>query len=238
MKILTAWALMAGTLGLCAAQVAPPPPDASMTQATTTVNGSITGLNYGPEGEVDGFVLSNNVLVNVPRAWSAKLDGVAHTGDQVSVTGWQTASPSGMRIIDSQTLKVGSKTFSRDQAGQAQAFQGSSTIKQLNYGRRGEVNGFLLQNGMLARTTPFAVVPAQIKVGTSVTISGTVHQTMAGMNVIDVQTLAANGQTIAMAAPPPPRPERPGRHARLMPPPPPPAPDGVAPPAPPAPPAQ
>ncbi len=263
MKILFISVLAAGTLGLSLAQIAPPaaappnagttqgasstvngstaqiappsaPPDARMMQgASTTVSGSISRLNYGPEGNVDGFVLSNNTLIHLPREWSATTSDMPYIGDQISGTGFQTTSASGMKIVEPQSLKIGSKTFTRNQPGQFQQFNGSGVIKQLNYGGRGEVNGFLLENGTLARTAPFNVLPAQIKPGTKVTLSGTVRQTVTGINVVNVQSLTANGQTIPMAAPAPPR-GQPGRRARLIPPPPPPAPGGpaAAPPAP------
>lgn len=83
---------------------------------------------------------------------------------------------------------------------------GSGRIKQLNYGPDGMVNGFVLNNGTLARVAPKAgrdPLPA-IRAGATVAYSGYARNTISGRTVVDVETLTIHGQTLNMAMAPPP----------------------------------
>jgi hypothetical protein len=81
--------------------------------------------------------------------------GIVKPGDQVRVAATIPPSPSGMQIIEPQSVNIASKNFNLLQPAEPVPYAGSGVIGQLNYGRNGEVNGFLLREGMLARTPPF-----------------------------------------------------------------------------------
>jgi hypothetical protein len=202
----------------------------------STISGTISQFNYGPEGRPEGFVVAPNTLVFLPPDWAMQMEMIAKRGDPVRVTGWATLLASGMQLLDAQSVSVGGRTLSLQQPTQPSPYAGSGMVRQLNYDREGGVNGFVLDNGMIARTPPFGVSDfSVIKPGTQIAVSGFTQTTAAGKTVVDVQSITVNGQTISMNAglsagpagrggrgrggpPPPPVPGGPG----LAPPPPPP----------------
>lgn len=96
------------------------------------------------------------------------------------------------------------------QPGQFTPYNGSGKVTQLNYNREGEVNGFLLDNGVFAKTPPplGASLSSLVSVGQQVSIGGFSHQALNDRTIVDVQSI--NGQTIASGpgqpGPPPPPP--------------------------------
>jgi hypothetical protein len=216
----------------------PPPPDAAPSSAnTSTVSGRISQLNYDHEGRLDGFVLSNNTLVQLPRDWAFQLESAARPGEQVKATGWVRPTQSGMQVVDPQMLSVGSRNLSMKQPSRPAPFTGNGVIKQLNYGRQGEVNGFVLQNGTFVKTPAFdGNSPTVIKAGSNIGFSGMAHTSPEGKTVVDAQSITVNGQTIALNTAPPPPPRGPlGPKGRRGTPPPPPDVPAAAPPQPAAP---
>jgi hypothetical protein len=252
MKKQIVFGLLAGTALLVAQPPPlPPPVPAPVITPVTTVTGSISQFNYGPDGRVEGFVVAPNTLVNLPPDWAIQVEMLAKTGNQVRATGSVSVTASGMQILEPQSIDVAGKTLATVAPSQPAPYAGSGTIGSLNYGPQGEINGFVLQNGVLARTPPFGASDVSVvKPGANIAVSGFARITASGRTVVDVQTITANGQTIAMNAAPPdaPGPGRggpagpgrgpgAGRGPREAGPPPPPNP-GAPPPPPPPPPHQ
>lgn len=193
--------LAASVLLAQAGPPAPPPPNFG---TSSSVSGAISQLNYGPEMEVTSFLVNGSTLVTFPPHVSAVLSSVLRSGENVEVTGYASASASGMQRIELVTLNAGGKTFSVPQPGQFTSYTGSGRVTQLNYNREGDVDGFLLDNGVFAKTPPPASASlSSISVGAQVSITGYGHQSMNGRTVVDVQSI--NGQTIAYAPPGPPQ---------------------------------
>ena len=226
----------------------PPPPAANAAGTSATYTGTITQFNYGPDGRVEGFVLSPNLLVSVPPDWAAQFETSAKPGDSVRVTGFAmpaaNTGSTAMRSVRAETLSLGGKTYTHTAPMAPAPYTGSGVIRQLNYGPRGEVNGFVLQNGIIARTSPVGDSPLSVlKPGATISLAGMARTTPSGRTVVQVQSITANGQTIAMMAQVPPPPPAPGRPPRALPPraggpvgaaaPPPPPNPPAAPPAPP-----
>lgn len=133
-------------------------------------------------------------------------------------------------------------------------YSGHSRIEQLNYDRRGAVNGFLMSNGVLVFTPPTdgTTAASTMRKGSAVSVTGMSHQTVNGRTVVNAQSLKVGDQTVVFAMggpggpggpPTPPRRWDRGPAGAPPPPPPPPAapanaqgPNGAAPPPPPAPP--
>ncbi|MGH9582343.1 MAG: hypothetical protein ACRD4O_05360 [Bryobacteraceae bacterium] len=192
--------------GLASAQPPAPPPAGAAPAATNpvTVSGAISQLNYGPDGSIDGFVLSGNTLVYLAPVWAMRLSSTIKPGEQVSATGQAVPASSSMRILDAQTLQVDGKTLSMPQPGAPAPYIGTGTIRQLNYGPQGEVNGFVLQNGMIAQMPPFgANANSILKPGMRIGVSGFEEAAPSGATVIHVQSIGVNGQTLNFNAPPP-----------------------------------
>jgi hypothetical protein len=220
---------------LLTAQPPPPPP---LPLAASTVTGTISQLNYGPDGRVEGFVVTPNILVSLPPDWAIEVELLARTGNQVTAIGTFTPAPSGMQILEVQTLTVAGRTLTLAEPSPPVPYAASGIIRSLNYGRQGEVNGFVLENGILARTPPMGTSDVSVvKPGATISISGFARSTPGGRTVVEVQSITANGQTISMNAMPPagPGPGRGpmGRRGPLAGPPPPPPPPGGPPPPPP-----
>ncbi len=168
----------------------------------TTVTGTISQFNYDQEAEVSGFLLSTGGLVELPRAVAQKITPSLHAGDTVTVAGMARTSPTGFQTITAQNIKdsTSGKSLEIPTPGAPAPLTGSAKIQQLNYGRGGEVNGFLLDNGVLAIVPPFgASNPSSIKVGATVSYSGYARRTMNEKTVVAVQSLTINGQQITLA---------------------------------------
>ena len=183
----------------------PPPPPTSNNYAS--VSGTISQLNYGPEMEVTSFLLNGNTLVTFPPHVGWSLSSTLKAGESVQVSGYGSATATGMQRIELQTVNVGGRTLTAPQPGQFTSYNTSGKVTQLNYNREGELDGFLLDSGVFAKTPPpfSANLSSMVSVGSQVSVTGYSHQTMNGRTVVDVQSI--NGQAIAYASPgPPPRP--------------------------------
>ena len=130
----------------------PPPPAAFASAPVTTVTGSISQFNYGPDGRVGGFVMTPNTLVNLPPDWALQVEMLARTGSQAKVMGQLTPTVSGMQMVQPQSLEVAGKTLTLAVPSQPAPYAASGVIRSLNYGAQGEINGFVLQDGVIART--------------------------------------------------------------------------------------
>ncbi len=168
----------------------------------TTVTGTISQFNFDQEAEIAGFLLSTGGLVELPRFVSQKVTPWLHVGDTVTVAGMARSSSTGFQTITAQTIKdsTSGKSLEIPSPGAPAPLTGSAKIQQLNYGRGGEVNGFLLDNGVLAIVPPFSASnPSSIKVGATVAYSGYARRTMNEKTVLAVQSLTINGQQITLA---------------------------------------
>lgn len=178
----------------------------------TTVSGIIKQFNYDRDAEVEGFLLNNNALVHLPPRTAAHIASAVHTGDSVQITGLAQTSPAGVQTIEAQNVhdKTSGKTFEVPQPDAPAPYSGSGRIQQLNYGPGGVVDGFLFENGTLARMAPFAASnPSSVRPGATVAYSGFARNTVSGRTVVDVQSLTINGQTLIVAMAPPNRPAAP-----------------------------
>jgi hypothetical protein len=224
----------------------PPAPAPVLPASASSVSGSISQFNFGPDGRVQGFVVAPNTLVSLPPDWAIQVELLAKLGDPVKATGYVAAAASGIQIMQPQTLSVAGRALNVAEPSLPAPYAGSGVIRSLNYAPQGEVNGFVLQSGLIALTPPMGTGDVSVvKLGATISVSGFARTTPTGRTVVDVQTITANGQTIAMNPLPPdpsgpsPRPGRgPGRlGSAAAPPPQPPPPDAAAPGPPPPPPA-
>lgn len=178
---------------------APPPTYTS----PTSLSGSISQLNYGPDLQANGFILNNNTIVTLPPEAGGFLAAYLKPGGAVQLQGYLSTTATGLQRLDliSFTDTASGRTFTIPQPGQFTAYSGTGTVTQFNFNREGEVDGFFLNNGVFAKTPPpyGATLRSTVSLGSTVSIAGNAHQVLTGQTVVDVQTL--NGQTIAPAAP-------------------------------------
>ncbi len=117
---------LAAGLPLAAAQQttppAPPTPPANAQMAGAPAaptqysgRGTIEQLNYDRGGSVNGFLMSNGVLVLTPPM-NGPTDGnmgapTMRKGSAVNVQGMSRQTMSGRKVVDAQSLKVGDQTI-------------------------------------------------------------------------------------------------------------------------------
>jgi hypothetical protein len=88
------------------------PPRPVAPQVTpSTVTGTIRQFNFGPEGELSGFLLSNGVQVNFPREISEQVGDLARTNTQVSVVGFEHQGWTGKTIVDAASVIAKGQTI-------------------------------------------------------------------------------------------------------------------------------
>lgn len=239
--------------------VAPPPPGAADPQriapATTPLQGTVQGYNYAPRGEIEGLMLKSGariVQVNLPHELAAVVSQAGGVGSEVRIEAIPAMGMPDHPVYEFYAMDAGQGRRIKLPSPQDERFvhlEGS--IKQLNYGRRGEVNGAVLDSGDFVHVGPAAAATMNLAIGQKITVDGIGRPMLAGPHQ-SIDPTAINGQLLPK--PPKPRPEAsdggPGPRDRKGPkghhgprdpdgprPPAPPAPDGggAAPPAPPAP---
>jgi hypothetical protein len=99
----------------------PPPPPAPPGQAryvpqprvpfpqaasspSTVVTGAVRSFNYGPDGQVNGLILSNGTVIYFPPEYADHVTRIIAVSGRVRVTGEQRTSPAGKRLIDAQVI--------------------------------------------------------------------------------------------------------------------------------------
>ncbi len=96
----------------CGPDAPPPAREAAYPQVpAASVRGSIRQFNYGPEGEISGFLLSNGMQVNLAPEMSEQIVAAAKLKSEVTVTGYQRQSATGKAILDAITITAGGQTI-------------------------------------------------------------------------------------------------------------------------------
>ena len=93
------------------------------------------------------------------------------------VTGYGSPAVTGMQRVELATPSTGGKTLSVPQPGQLTSYNGAGRVTQLNYNRKGDVDGYRLYNGVFAKTPPplSATVASLVSVGAHVSLTGYSH---------------------------------------------------------------
>ena len=89
----------------------PAPQEAAVQGPATTFRSSVKQLNYGPEGEVTGLLLSNGTQVNFPPEMGTQIASIAKEKSQVSVVGYSRQSISGRNVVDATSITAGGQTI-------------------------------------------------------------------------------------------------------------------------------
>jgi hypothetical protein len=214
MLLICALATDAGAQGKRGNRPGPDPRPAAPIGTYTNLSGTIAQFNYDRDGEVAGFLLTNNTLVHLPPRAAVQAGYSVHTGDNVSISGFAQTESTGMQLVEALTVqdRTSGRTINVPQPGPAAPYSSSGKIRQLNYGPDGAVNGFLLDSGTLALIAPYGGGnPSSIQVGAMVSYSGYARRTANSGIVVEIQNLTINGQQFtfgsvgpAPGAPPPP----------------------------------
>ncbi|MGH9396276.1 MAG: hypothetical protein ACRD18_05440 [Terriglobia bacterium] len=153
-------------------------------------------------------MLNRNTIVHFPPNLGCAISGMVKVGDSVKVDGLANTNYYGTQSLELQDLNdsTSGRQFSSPQPWSATAYSGLGTIRQLNYGPQGEINGFWLNNNVLVHIPPMAPGSSQtLQVGARTAVSGYAHRIINNETAVDASSLTVNGQTIPIyPAPPPP----------------------------------
>jgi hypothetical protein len=196
--------------------------------------GTVKQYTLTSRGDVDGLILTDGTEVKLPPHLTGQIVFAIRPGDAVSIRGLRARA---IPLIDASSIAnvaSGKSVVDNgppDRAGYEQSFSGR--IASTLHGKRGEVNGALLDDGTVLRLPPPEAerLEAWLRAGQTVSVRGDVLDTALG-RVIDVRALGSSPEQMTeLSGPRPPRGPR-GGPDRLGPPPPPPQP-GFGPPPPP-----
>jgi hypothetical protein len=92
---------------------APPPPRTTVSPQlpASTVRAAVRQFNYGPEGEISGFVLSNNMQVNFPPEFAGQIESIARLKSEIIVTGYPRQTATGKTILDAISITANGQTI-------------------------------------------------------------------------------------------------------------------------------
>jgi hypothetical protein len=199
--------------------------------------GTVRQYTLTPRGDVDGLILNDGTEVKLPPHLTGQIVFAIRPGDQVSIRGLRARA---IPLIDAASITnvaTGKGVVDNgppdgpDRGGYEQAYSGR--IASPLHGKRGEVNGALLDDGTVLRLPPPEAerLEGWLRPGQTVSVRGDVLDTALG-KAIDVRAIGSSPEQMTELAGPRPRRGPKGGPDRLGPPPPPP---GFAPPLPPPP---
>lgn len=187
----------------------------STTTTVTNVTATITQVNYGSSGAIEGFLLGSTTLLNFPTNVSGGIGTLGVVGNTVTYSGTEVTTSAGFNSIrvttyTNNTTKV---IYSSSTTTPTTTAYGptSGTVKQLNYNSDGTIDSFNFTP--TGSTTPLLVVTGSgasatlkpiLLTGTTVSVTGTEQAIVstsacvsAGvLTVVEASSLIVGGQTI------------------------------------------
>lgn len=168
-----------------------PPPAAAMADAGTAMpvlTGRVQRWLVNPNGEVDGLLLADGTQVAFPPHLSADAQQLLKPGDSVRVAGWRspdapvvrasslTATASGRSLSDtppSAGATAAAPPAPRERTALT-AMSGSGRIARQLHTDRGDVNGVILEDGLIVRFPPHvgAALAQTVKPGATISAKG------------------------------------------------------------------
>src|SRR5277367_747655 len=161
-------------------------PYATTTTTTTVTNvaGTISQVNYGSDGAIDGFLIGTTTLLTFRMNVSGGIGTLGAVGNSVTYSGNEATTSAGFSSVDvtSYTNNTTKVTYSSATTTPSTTAYGptSGTVKQLNYNNDGTIDSFVFTPS--GSSTPLLVntgsgASATLKpillVGTTVSVTGT-----------------------------------------------------------------
>jgi hypothetical protein len=172
-------------------------------------HGTVKQYTLTPRGDVDGFVLTDGTQVQLPPHLSAQTVFALRPGDKVTIKGLKAKA---LPLIDASSATNDATGAAVVNNGPPAPRSGDETtiagkiVAQL-HGKRGELNGAVLEDGTILRLPPpeAARLSESLEVGKVVTARGERNSTALG-TWIDARALGASAEQLSdIRAPRPPK---------------------------------
>src|SRR6266566_8491410 len=171
--------------------------------------GTVKQYTLTPRGDVDGLILSDGTEVKLPPHLTGQIVFAVRPGDAVTIRGLKALA---LPLVDAASVTndaTGTTVIDNGPPGGPDRWATQQTISgriaAVLHGKRGEVNGALLDNGIILRLPPFEAerLQAWLQPGQTVAVRGASLVTPLG-TVIDVTAIGASpDQMTELAVRPP-----------------------------------
>ena len=182
------------------------------TTTVTNATGTIAQLNYGGDGEVQGFLIGTNILIEFPMQICGGVTTLGAVGNSVTYSGTAVTATSGFQSvrISSFTNNTTKATYTTPTSTPAAYGPTSGTVKQRNYSGDGSIDGFLftaggstifVSTGERASTT----LSSLLTVGATVSVTGTTSPHMSAcastgaIQAVDASSLTIGTTTVVLS---------------------------------------
>jgi hypothetical protein len=181
------------------------------TTTVTSVTGTITQLNYGDDGQVQGFLIGTDVLLTFPSKICGGAGTLGAVGNAVTYSGTAFTATSGFESVkvSSFTNTTTNATYTAPTSSSTAFGPTTGTVKQLNYSGNGSINGFLFA---ASSSTAFVAIghtssttlSTLLTVGASVSVTGTTSPNMSAcsstgvIEAVDATSLTIGATTIVI----------------------------------------
>jgi hypothetical protein len=187
--------------------------------------GTVKQYTLTPRGDVDGLILNDGTEVKLPPHLTAQVVFAIHPGDEVSIRGLRARAiplvdaSSVMNVATGKGVVDNGPPDGRGRQAADRTFSGQITA--LLHGKRGEVNGALLEDGTELRLPPPEAdrLSDWLHPGQTISVRGDLLDTPLG-KLVEVRAIGTSPDRLTeIDGPPPPRGPKRGPD-RLGPPPP------------------
>lgn len=172
--------------------------------------GTVKQYTLTPRGDVDGLILSDGTEIKLPPHLTAQVVFAVKPGDAVSVRGLRaralplvdgasvTNAVTGVTVTDNAPPDGPARTITETTL--------SGKIAAALHGKRGEVNGALLENGTILRLPPPEAerIQSLLQPGQTVAVRGVSLVTPLG-TVVEARAVGSTPEQLTELAAPPPR---------------------------------
>lgn len=207
--LLLAAGLASGVTAGASAQALPPAAGGYDLSQLPETRGVVRQYALTPRGDVDGLILQDGTEVSFPPHLGMQVVFAIKPNDTISVRGLRARA---IPLIDAAQIRNEATGATIVDSGPGPRPDAMPTtiagrVQQTLYGKRGEVNGALLDNGTIVKLPPDAAASRSdlLAPGRVLTVAGIVVSTPLG-TVIDATSIGPSADAMGVIdRPPPPR---------------------------------
>ena len=163
----------------------PAPPPFENAAPATTMQVVVSRFVINPDGDIDGFLTKDGMLVRFPPHMSAQLSAAVRPNASVQINGWSetaasfkaqsiTDTKTGTQVIEQPPLP-GARPMPRELRGAGLSpLSVQGQVAQITTAPRGEPDGVILVDGTVIKLTPWVAqqFPALMQTGAKVSAQG------------------------------------------------------------------